>query len=179
MPTEMLITDRLSIRPVEEHDLDVVFRGLSHPDVIRYYGVQFHTREGATEQMRWYADLVKTGTGHWFAICLKDTHIMIGAIGFNNWSILHRKAELGFWLLPEHWRQGFISEAIAPVCAHGFSALHLHRIEAHVETENTASSKVLLRNGFQLEGTLRDTEWKNDRFISLHIYGLLRNEAGN
>ena len=47
MPTEFPIikTQRLLLRQFVESDLHSVFKGLSHPDVIKYYGVSYKTPE--------------------------------------------------------------------------------------------------------------------------------------
>src|SRR5690606_5042185 len=96
-----LTTPRLWLRPIEPADIDHVYRGLSHPDVIKYYGVSFHSLEATQEQMAWFRDLEENGTGIWWAICSPDNRIFYGAGGFNGMSREHRKAEVGFWLLPD------------------------------------------------------------------------------
>jgi ribosomal-protein-alanine N-acetyltransferase len=176
LPFPTLRTDRLVMRQMQPDDLPMVFQGLSHPEVIRCYGVSFESEEATREQMEWFASLEREGSGIWWAMTKVDDGEFVGAIGFNNLSRIHRKAELGFWLLPEHWRKGLVSEALPVVLAHGLDALGLHRMEATVETENTASMGVLQKAGFVLEGTLRDCEFKNGRFISLHVLALLRED---
>jgi ribosomal-protein-alanine N-acetyltransferase len=49
----------------------------------------------------------------------------------------------------------------------------IHRLEAFVEAGNTSSMQALERMCFTHEGTMRDCEIKNGRYISLHIYSLL------
>lgn len=39
-------TDRLLLRKIVNSDIGHIFKGLSDPDVIRYYGVSFMTLEG-------------------------------------------------------------------------------------------------------------------------------------
>lgn len=166
-------TDRLLLRPMAPTDIHDVFRGLSDPEVIRHYGVSFLTLEATKEQMDWYAALEADGTGRWWAICSVSDRTFLGAIGLNNIVHAHRRGELGFWLLPTHWRKGYITEALPPVIDHAFNVLGLHRIMAEVETENTASASVLRRAGFMQEGTLHDHEIKDGRHLSLDVFGLL------
>lgn len=168
-----LKTRRLKLRQITENDLENIFRGLSHPQVIKYYGVNYSSLEATWEQLEWYAELERTRTGLWWAITLAENLDFCGAIGFNNLNREHRKAELGFWLLPESWGKGIIQEAMEPVLGHGFNDLNLHRIEAFVETENLSSQKALKKKGFQQEGILRDSEIKNGRYINVAIYAKL------
>ncbi|MBA1194091.1 GNAT family N-acetyltransferase [Pseudomonas entomophila] len=88
----------------------------------------------------------------------------------------HRHAHLGYWLMPEHWRKGLLSEALPWILQYAFDHLQIHRVHADVEPENTASCALLRKVGFQLEGTLRDVEIKDGRFLSLHQYSLLASD---
>ena len=49
------------------------------------------------------------------AIRLKEEGDFAGAIGFNEWNKQERKAEIGFWLLPEYWKKGYVTEALPVV----------------------------------------------------------------
>ena len=171
-----LKTNRLELRQITEADLDNIFRGLSHPDVIRHYGVSYSTLDDTWEQLEWYAELERTHSGIWWAIIWAETGQFCGAIGYNNLSREHKKAELGFWLLPEFWKKGIIQEALEPVLKYAFKELHLHRIEAFVETENISSQKALQKQHFQQEGILRDSEIKDGRFISVAIFSKLKSD---
>lgn len=168
-----LQTQRLLLRSFGPADLENVFAGLSHPEVILHYGVSFATLEATQEQMDWYASIEREGTGLWRAICTKEDGAFLGAIGLNNIVQQHRRGEIGFWLMPEHQGKGYISEALPVIIEHGFSALGLHRITAEVETDNAASAKVLVKGGFVHEGTLRECEWKDGRVISLDVFAKL------
>lgn len=168
-----LRSERLVLRTISATDHGRVFSGLSHPDVIRYYGVSYRTYEATQEQMDWYATLTHESTGHWWAIRSKASDDFLGAIGLNNIVQAHRGCEVGFWLLPEHWGKGYVPEALPLVVYHAFRTLALHRIVAEVETENLASANVLKRAGFVREGTLRECEVKNGRYLSLDVYALL------
>lgn len=169
----LLKTERLLLRPFADHDLPMVFKGLSHPQVIPYYGVRYDSLEATKAQMEWFADLEKNGTGQWWAICSPDNRIFYGAGGLNQLNREHQKAEIGFWLLPEYWGRGLFAEAMPLILDYGFNTLGLHRIEGFVESENTNCKKAMAKLGFDHEGTMRDCEFKNGRFINLEIYARL------
>ena len=164
---------RFELRPITAEDKVHIHRGLSHPEVIKHYAVSFLTLEATQEQMDWYAQLEREGTGQWWAIRSVGSGEFVGAIGINNIVQHHRRCELGFWLLPEHWRKGIIREALPVVMDHAFNTRGLHRIMAEVETDNPASAKALLHAGFAHEGTLRACEWKDGRAISLDVFAAL------
>ncbi len=165
----------LLLRHFVESDIDNVYKGLSHPEVIKHYGISFDSLEATKKQMTWFADLEKNETGIWFAVCSFNNKTFYGAGGLNSLSKEHRKAEIGFWLLPEFWGHGIMKEAIPLICDYGFDKLGLHRIEGFVETENTNCKNAMAKLNFQHEGTMKDCEIKNGKFISLDIYAKIKN----
>lgn len=163
-------TQRLRLRSIQDDDIQNIYLGLSHPKVIKHYGVSFSSLKETKEQMNCYRQLQENDTGKWFAMELIESNEFIGAAGLNNIKKEHSRGELGFWLLPEFWGSGYISEAVPKVLEYGFQTLSLHRIEAWVESDNEKSIKVLSKLGFQQEGTLKDYEIKNGKFISVDVF---------
>ena len=138
----ILRTERLLLRQFVDTDLENIFKGLSHPDIIRYYGVSYSTLEATKAQMKFFRDLEKNNTGIWWAVCSIYNHEFYGAGGLNSLSKQHKKAEIGFWLLTEHWGKGIMKEALPLIWNYGFDTLELHRIEGIVESENVINKKI-------------------------------------
>lgn len=176
MTTEFPIirTERLLLRQFVNNDLKNVFKGLSHPDVIKYYGVSFQTLESTKEQMTFFAELEKNETGIWWAICSLDNQAFYGAGGLNSLNKEHKKAEIGFWLIPDFWGKGIMKEAMPLICNYGFDNLELHRIEGFVESENKNCKNAMAKLDFQHEGPMKECEIKNGKFISLDIYAKVK-----
>ncbi|MDZ4747403.1 MAG: GNAT family N-acetyltransferase [Saprospiraceae bacterium] len=168
-------TQNLLLRPIRESDVHHVFKGLSHPEVIRYYGVSFSTLEETKVQMDWYATIEKDETGQWWAVCDPGDQHFYGAIGFNDIHPVHHRAEIGFWLLPAYWGKGYIPEAASVIIRYAFEEMELHRIYGYVETENQNSKKVLQKLGFEYEGRMRECEMKNGEWIDLETFSILNN----
>lgn len=170
---QTLKTKRLLLRPFKSNDILNVYKGLSDPEVIKYYGVSYATPEETKVQMKFFSDLEKNKTGIWWAICSADNKIFYGAAGINDIQKEHQKGEIGFWLLKEHWKKGIITEALPIILQFAFETLKLHRIEAIIENENIASKKIVEKSGFECEGIMRECEIKNGNFIDLCIYAKL------
>ena len=168
-------TERFLLRQFTDKDLENVFHGLSHPDVIKYYGVSFHSLQATKEQIQWFKDLEENDTGIWWAICSKDGSTFIGAGGLNDMDKANKKAEVGFWLLPEFWRNGIMQEVMPVICKYGFDHLQLHRIEGFVDAENNNCKTALSKLNFTYEGCMRDCEFKDGKYISLDIYAMINN----
>ena len=165
---------RIKLRPVIPTDHENIFRGLSNPEVIKYYGVSFRTFEATLEQMTWFEELEAKETGKWWAVCDAVTSQFLGAGGFNDLSKELKKAEIGFWLLPQFWGKGYMQEAMPLICEYGFTKMGLQKIEGFVETENSNCIRALEKLQFKLEKTEIDCELKNEKLISVHTYSKFR-----
>jgi len=86
------------------------------------------------------------------------------------------RAEIGYWLSPEFWGAGITTNAVAAFVWYAFTEFELTRLTAHVFSHNTASARVLEKNGFKLEGTLREHFLKDGTLLDAHVYGLLKAE---
>ncbi|WP_250282144.1 MULTISPECIES: GNAT family N-acetyltransferase [unclassified Frankia] len=59
---------------------------------------------------------------------------------------------VGYWVDRMYAGRGITPTALALVVDHSFTAVALHRLEAHVRPENTASRRVVEKLGFREEG---------------------------
>lgn len=164
------------LRQIYADDIDKVFAALSNPRVIAHYGVSYKSIAATNEQMLWYEKIVAEKTGIWWGIATRQSNELIGACGFNDWSPDHKKTDLGYWLLPEFWGQGIMYRALRPVLAYAFNHMNVHRVHADVEPENLASVNLLRKLGFFHEGTLRDVECKDGKYVSLHQFSLIETD---
>ena len=66
-----------------------------------------------------------------------------------------------------------MSQAVRMICREAFAAFDLRRIYAEPFDCNAASKGVLEKAGFTLEGTMRDSIYKDGRVLSSCMYSLL------
>lgn len=169
----VLQTERLLLRKVEQRDAPVVLQGYGDPLVNRYMSVAYNSLEEVQAQLDFYNSIYAEGTGIWWAICLKaDPSTVIGNAGLNNYRSHHRCIEIGYWLLPAFQGKGYAAECVKIICEYAFAQLDVHRIEAIIEGGNDASIKLLDKLGFTCEGTHKETEIKNGKYIDLTYYAL-------
>jgi [ribosomal protein S5]-alanine N-acetyltransferase len=171
-----LTTPRLLLRKVEPGDASFVLKALSNDAVTQFMLIRYYTQEEVQIQMDYYAQQYANKTGCYWLMQLHETAESIGVIGFHNVSMLHCKAEIGFWLTPEHWSKGYVTEAGKALLHYCFEHQDLNRIEATVETANLASIKAIEKLGMQHEGTFRQYEINNGRFIDLMMYAILKQD---
>ncbi len=84
-------------------------------------------------------------------------------------------AEVSYYLSPDMWKKGIITEALKLVLSFGFEDLKLNRIQACVLPENAASLRVLEKNGFRREGLLRQYDYGKE-FHDVLMYSIIAQE---
>lgn len=174
----MIKTTNYYLKEIESSDIENIYRGLSDPEITKYYAVHFPTLEATQEQMTWYENLRKNGTGLWWGIYNHSDNTFLGAGGYNDLEIEHKKAEIGFWLLKEHWGKGIMKEVMPALFGYGFSSLGLNRIEGFVDADNEKCRSALKKINFSYEGTMRDFEYKDGKPTSVSIYAILKRDWG-
>jgi ribosomal-protein-alanine N-acetyltransferase len=174
MEFRSIITNQLLLRKVEQTDAPFVLEGLSNDVLTKYMLIQYYSLEEVQKQMDYYANHYTNKTGFYWLIETLDTGKNVGVIGVNNISSTHQKAEIGFWILPKYWQQGYTAEAAKAVLQFAFNELQLNRIEATVETENIASIATINKLGFKHEGTFEQYEINNGSFIDLMMFAILK-----
>jgi [ribosomal protein S5]-alanine N-acetyltransferase len=66
-----------------------------------------------------------------------------------------RSAYLGYFVGAHYSGQGFMTEALQLILRYAFAKLKLHRLEANVQPDNSASRALIKRAGFVREGYSR------------------------
>ncbi|MDO6761813.1 GNAT family protein [Tamlana sp. 2_MG-2023] len=169
-------TKNYKLQEIKPSDINNIHKGLSNPEITKYYDVHFSTLEETEVQMQWYRTLIKEGTGIWWGIYDKTDKQFCGAGGFNNLNKTHQKAEIGFWLLKEYWGKGILAEIMPKLFDLGFTQLNLNRIEGYVASKNIKCKSALEKINFQYEGTMRECEIKNLKKINVDFYAVLKSE---
>ncbi|KZE36408.1 acetyltransferase [Bhargavaea cecembensis] len=171
-----LDTERLRLREITQADAGGLFACFSDDRVTRFYGQEtVHTIEQAEAFVDFFANSYKDKRGIRWGIEVKEHPGIIGTIGFNAWSPKHKRAEIGYEILPEHWRKGYTFEAVTKVIQYGFDELGLTRIGAVVFLDNEASNQLLSKAGFQREGILREYMYQNGKAYDTYVYSILKN----
>jgi [ribosomal protein S5]-alanine N-acetyltransferase len=177
LPTfPVLTTDRLVLRALRPSDAERVFALRSDPVVMRHVTRPLAgTLEDANALIERVNTTVAAAEAVQWALTLKGDDAFIGLIGFWRMEKQHYLAELGYTLARDQWGKGLMSEAIHAVVDFGFNTLGLHKVEAITRPGNTASIRVLEKNGFVQEGHFKENIFHNGVFLdSLHFGRLAR-----
>ena len=87
--------------------------------------------------------------------------------------VYKKSAEIGYWIGEPFWGNGIATKAVKLITEYGFEKLNLNRIYTGVFEYNTASMKVLEKNGYEREGIFKNAILKNDKVYDEHRFYIL------
>ncbi len=104
-------------------------------------------------RFRGYLDRIDSGSSVGFLIARRADDALVGVVNVNDIVMGGLKSgTLGYYVSALHARQGYMTEGLALVLDHAFSALDLNRLEANIQPGNVASLALVKRLGFRKEG---------------------------
>lgn len=161
--------DRVTLRTVEDEDVNAFQRARNEPAVREGLGFTEPTSREGTED--WIEDMDGDDDAV-LVVCRDGT-----AVGNVSLSVVGRhRVYVNYWLLPEHRGEGYATEAVELVVDHAFDALGLERVAAWVVEFNEGSRALLERLGFTREGRTRHGRFARGEFQDMLIYGVLAEE---
>lgn len=146
----VLHTERLTLRPAREADLDPLHAIFTDPRAMEFWSTTAH--ESREQTGEWLASMMAIPPGEGEDFIVEHDGRLIGKAG------LYRFPTIGYIFHPGAWGHGFAREALAPVIGRAFTAHGLERIDADVDPNNAGSLKLLEHLGFQRTG-YREKSW--------------------
>jgi ribosomal-protein-alanine N-acetyltransferase len=174
----VLLTDRLILRPYALDDAPELAQKLNNPKIYHTtlalpYPYEEHH---AVEWISTHQASLERGTDVNFAVTLKTDRTIIGTVSLMSINGQHRRAEIGYWIGPDYWNQGYATEACQAVLDYGFLQLNLHRIQARHFEGNPASGRVIQKLGMQREGISRHAAFRAGKWHDLVNYAILETD---
>ena len=167
----VLATPRLHLRALTLADAPSLFRLRSDPRVMHHIPKPlFFKSDEAVELLRNFQRAFETHEAIMWAITAKGSADACGIVGY--WRIMaeHHRAEIGYFLYPDLWGRGLMTEAVGAVLDLGFGTLGLHSVEAATHLANTCAMHVLEKNGFVREGYFKENIRANGEFLDSVVY---------
>lgn len=97
----------------------------------------------------------------------------VGVIGFEATEEPWGVVELGYFLDPAAWGNGYATAAVELVTRYALRERRHAKVVAGVYETNPASARVLEKAGFEREAVLRKEAFRDGERVDLHRYALL------
>lgn len=180
----MLFGKTISLRPVEQGDLDLLTAWWNDPDAFDVAAGRWPvTRAEIEKRVGRGVDTEKSGE---FLMVLSDTRGGPDetAAGHISFSVPSRIAalkcyDIGFSVFPQHRGKGYAAMAGRLLVNQLFNTTRAHRIQGHCLDDNSASRRVMEEVGMTLEGTLRGAAYCAGRFRDVLLLSILRTDWGD
>ncbi len=150
-----------------------ISRIANDPEIARRIGAHGFPNPYTEEDAKIFLDMNrKYGKTH-FAIdfLIFSGELLVGIIGLKDIDYVDFKAHVGYWIGREHWNKGYATEALSLIVEYAKGVLGLKRLYTKVLDFNLPSLRVLMKNGFMVEGFERDTYKLEDGFHSMFCLG--------
>ena len=149
-----LETNRLMFRRYAMDDLAFVEQLVTNENVMKYIGSgvvkdRTYAIQLIERMMEQYDNFDDYGL---HVLVHKETGQRIGHAGLVAQVIDDAfEIELGYWIHPDFWQQGYATEATRALKQYAEQELELERYVSAIQVGNVASQKVALQNGLKLE----------------------------
>jgi RimJ/RimL family protein N-acetyltransferase len=178
-PQYPICTERLVIRPFTLADLDALYDFHRLPEVARY--LYWEPRSRAEVRASLAEKVTRTiltaeGQALCLAVDLAGTGELVGDCVLFWHSRQYEQGEVGYIFHPAYQGRGLATEAVGAMLGLGFEGLGLHRIAGRCDARNTASARVMERNGMRREAHLVENEFVKGEWTDELIYAILRPE---
>ena len=136
------------------------------------------TRGAFRRRLKRYATEARADTAYAFLVFRSGDEILLGGCTLSNVRRgVTQCCSLGYWIGERFSRQGYMHEAIRTLLPFVFQTLGLHRIEAACLPANLASTRLLLKIGFEQEGIARRYIQINGEWQDHLLFAFLADEA--
>ena len=88
----------------------------------------------------------------------------------------NKRCSIGYWIEAGWQGRGVVTRCCGALIDYLFDDLGLHRVTIQCGTGNKKSCAIPERLGFTREGVLRQTEWVNDRWVDMVVWGMLKHD---
>lgn len=176
---------KIKLRPARPDESRKAFDWAVDPEVAPLWGGRGYYRNFESFLRDWrpyYFDGSQLELGRCFMIEIKKADAeqgtpAIGMIAINAIDTHNRSTDFDIVIAePNYRRKGYGTDAIRTLVQFLFNTVGLHRVWVGTYEHNVGARRAYEKAGFIREGLLRESDWVEDRWVNVVIYGLLKNE---
>lgn len=172
----MIKTNRIYLRALELDDYKTTIKWRRNEKMWNMIaGMKYFV---STEyEKKWIEDRIFSKTHLTFACCLKETDEMIGLISFTNLDRINRRIRFYGKMIDEaYWGKGFATEMLMLGLEYVFYDQGFERVYGYQMVTSDSSMKVNEKCGAKVEGVLRNSIYKNGKYVDERVFSILRED---
>lgn len=167
---------RVFLRAFEVEDYKKVHQWRADKEIARNFGGMPRFSSSENEK-KWIEEKIFDKQNVNCAICLKETGEIIGCIFLNEIDWHNRTGHVPVYIgEKKYWGKGYATEARVLMLKHAFLDRGLNRVWARVLEDNAGAIRMHEKCGYQKEGVLRQSSFKEGQFVNEFILGVLRED---
>jgi len=173
----MIVGEKVRLRAIERDDLPRFVEWFSDPEVRRY--LDMYLPFSLAQEERWFEQLQERMEKQELVMLTIETSAgtHIGNISLFDINWKNRHAELGITIgEKDHWGQGYGSDSIRTMLRLAFGEMNLHRVFLRVHADNARGIHCYQKVGFQKEGTLRESVFREGAYHDTFVMSILESE---
>lgn len=170
-------TERLIIRPLKKDDYENWLNAFENrlPSQYRHDQGKMDMSECTPDWFHHLVDrhqeLARTDAVYVFGVFRKEDGTHLGMIDIATLARADFQwASFGYTIHNQYWRTGYGKEAVNEALHIAFEHLKFHRIEAHINLDNTPSIKLAERVGMEFECVRKGFIYENDEWTDHLVY---------
>lgn len=170
--------EKIKFKQMTIEDSEAIHSFASDAEVSRYIG--WPLMHNLKETTNYVEEMIKreaAGSHIYANVIDKSSNRIVGTAMIFNFNHVAKHAEIGYVFHQDIWGKGFCTETVKLVCDFAFSVLGLHKLHARVASPNIGSCRVLEKNGFELEGRLKDYHFDDGGYYDSLLYGKINSST--
>ena len=174
----MITGEHVRLRAMHREDLPLFVEWINDPEVRR--NLLFDNPLSIHQEEKWFNETLALPVDEQpltIEIHTDQGWQPVGNTGYIDINRHEGSAEVGIFIGDKRfWNQGFGTEAMRLMVAHGFNDLNFHRVFLHVFETNPRAVRAYEKVGFQLEGRMREARYLEGRYVDVLGMSILKSE---
>ena len=170
----MIDVGSVRLRPLDKDDIDSLYAFRNDAEITRLLG-GFSPGYSKADLEIWIKNHSNRPDEILWSIAERNTNRCIGHVGLYKIDHRVRKAEFAIVIGDQsQWQKGLGTEITRATVAWAFSELNLHKVTLAVLANNARALRIYEKLGFQIEGTMRDDQFRDGKYLDVVLMALFR-----
>ncbi len=169
--------DNYYLRSLDVEDKGVFYEWSLDREVTLYSLSSYAYPQSKSDIEKWLLNINSNTNNVSFGICNKDNDQLIGYAGISRISALNRNGEYFIFIGEKsYWGKGIGTSVTKVVTDYAIRTLGLHRVQLTASSLNLAAIKAYKNAGYQHEGVIRQSSFRNGEFVDKVLMSVLSTE---